>query len=93
MDIDRLLLVSKFKRSSILAKYIGKFFFIVKTKSSLSPFIFIIPTISQILKTKFYAFFKGKHRETGPNFLHELATFFKYHMSKYIFENLFYLHS
>ena len=38
MDVDRLLLVSKFKKNSILAKYIGTFFSIVKTKSSLSTF-------------------------------------------------------
>ena len=32
-DVDRLLSVSKLKKSSILAKYIGKFFFIIKNKS------------------------------------------------------------
>ena len=34
MDVDRLLLVSKLKKSSILAKYTGKFVFIMKFKSS-----------------------------------------------------------
>ena len=56
-DIDRLLLVPKLKKSSILAKYIEKFVFIVKTKSSLiSMSVSIFSTISQILKTKLYVF-------------------------------------
>ena len=55
-DEDRLLLVSKLKKSSILAKYIEKFFFIIKTKSSLSTSVFIFSAISQILKTTFYVF-------------------------------------
>ena len=37
MDVDRQLLVSKMKKSSILAKYTEVFFFIIKTKSS--PFL------------------------------------------------------
>ena len=35
MDVDRLTLVSKLKENSILAKSIGNFVFIIKTKSSL----------------------------------------------------------
>ena len=44
-DVDRLILVSKLKKSSISAIYIRKLFFIVKTKSSLSTSvsIFSIP--------------------------------------------------
>ena len=55
-DVDRLLLVSKFKKSSIVKKYIENFFFIVKTKSSLSMSVFIFSAISQILQTAFYVF-------------------------------------
>ena len=45
-DADRLLLVSKLKKSSILAKYIGKFLFIVKTKSRLFTSVSMFSTIS-----------------------------------------------
>ena len=76
-DVDRLLLVSKMKKSSILGKYIRDFLFIIKTKSSLSTSVFIFVTISQILKTKCYV---HKHVGTGPNCSHELTTFIKYHM-------------
>ena len=62
MDVDRLLLVSKFEKSSILGKYIGKFVFTVKTKSSLSTSFFIFSTISQFLGTKFYVFRPQKCR-------------------------------
>ena len=56
-DVDRLLLVSKFEKSSILAKYIGKFIFIVKTKIRVFTSVSIFSnTILQILKTKFYVF-------------------------------------
>ena len=51
--VDRLLLVTKLKKSSVLAKYIGNFVFIAKTKSSLFTPVFIFTTIFQILKTKF----------------------------------------
>ena len=49
-DVDRLLLVSKLKKSLILVKYIGKFVFIIKTKSSLSTSVFIFSAIFQILE-------------------------------------------
>ena len=55
-DVDRLLLVSKLKKSSILAKYVGKFAFMIKTNSSLSTSTFIFSAISQILETTFYVF-------------------------------------
>ena len=55
-DVDRLLLVSKLKKSLILAKYIGKYVFTVKTKSSPSTSIFILSAISQILETNLYLF-------------------------------------
>ena len=55
-DVDRSLLVSKMKKSLILAKYTEKFVFIIKAKSSPSTSVFIFYNISQILKTKFYAF-------------------------------------
>ena len=48
--------VLELKNGLILANYIGKFIFIVKTKSSLPTFVFIFSTVSQILKTKFYVF-------------------------------------
>ena len=54
--VERLLSVSKLKRSSILAKYIRIFFFINKNKSSLSTPLFIFSTIFQILVTTFYIF-------------------------------------
>ena len=70
-DADR-----KIKKSSIVAKYIGTFFFLIKTKSSLSMYILIFSTISQILKTKFDVF-RHKHAKTGPNCSHKLVTFLK----------------
>ena len=81
-DVDRLLVVSKLKKSSILAKHIG-IFFIVATKSSLSTSLFIFSTISQILKTKFYVFWKQTCRNWTK---YELATFLKYHMPLTLFE-------
>ena len=56
MNVGRIILVLKMKKSSILAKYIGNFFFIIKLESSLSTTVFIYSTISQISKTKFYVF-------------------------------------
>ena len=54
--IDKLLQVSKMKKSSLLGKYIGKFFLLSKPKVVyLRPF-FIISTISKIFKTKCYLF-------------------------------------
>ena len=44
------------EKNSILAKYIGIFFFTVRTKSSLSTSVFIYCTIYQILKTRFCVF-------------------------------------
>ena len=52
-DVDRLLLVSKLKKISTLAKYIGKFVFIIKTKSILSKSAFILCAISE-METTFY---------------------------------------
>ena len=73
-NVDRLLLVSKLKKTSILAKYIGNLFFIVKTKSSISTSIITFSAISRIMKTKFYVLFRHKYIETGPNCSHELDT-------------------
>ena len=78
MNVDRLLLVSKLKKSSILAKYSENLFCIVKTKSSLFTSVFIFSTISQILNRKFYVLFRHKHVETRPNCLRKLDTFLKY---------------
>ena len=61
-NVDRLLLVSKSEKSSILAKYIGKFFFTVKTKSSLFTSVFTFSTIPQILEAKFYVFWAQTYR-------------------------------
>ena len=55
-DVDRLILVPKMKKKFNFTKYISKPFFVIKTKSSLSAFVFIFSAISQILETKFYAF-------------------------------------
>ena len=55
-NIDRLLLDFKLKKSSILAKYISTFFFMIETKSRIFMSGFIFSTIFQILKNKFYAF-------------------------------------
>ena len=52
MDVDRLLLVSKKKKKLNFTKYINKFVFIIKAKSSLSMFFFVFSDISQILETK-----------------------------------------
>ena len=55
-DVDIFIFVWKNKKSPILAKSIGKFCFINKTKNSLSMSVFNFSSIFQILKTKFYAF-------------------------------------
>ena len=52
-NVNRLLLVLKLEKNSILAKCIAYFFFIVKNKSSLCTFVFIFSTIFRILETKF----------------------------------------
>ena len=62
MDIYVLLLVSKIKKSSILANYTEKCFFIIETKSGPSMSVFILSNISQISKTKFYIFWTQKCR-------------------------------
>ena len=54
--VDRLLSVSKKGKKFSFPKYINKFFFIIKTKSSLSTSVFISSAISQISETKFYVF-------------------------------------
>ena len=61
-DIDRLLSVSKMKKSSILVKYTEKFDYIIKAKSSPSTSVFIFSNISQILITKFYIFWTQTYR-------------------------------
>ena len=78
-DVDRLLLVSKLKKSSILAKYIRKFVFIIKTKVVyLHPFLSFLPFLK--FRKQHFMYFGHKHVETGPNCSCELATFLKYHM-------------
>ena len=77
-NVDRLLLVLKFKKSSILAKYM-RFSFIAKTKSSLSTSVFIFFTFLKLWKQRFM-YFGHKHVETGPNYSYKLATFLNYHM-------------
>ena len=52
----QLFTIWKMKKSSILAKSIGKTVFIIKTESSPLTSISIFSTISQILKTTFYVF-------------------------------------
>ena len=56
MDVDRSLLPSKFKKKFDFNKIYRIFFFIIKTKSSLSTSNFTFYIISQILNTKFYVF-------------------------------------
>ena len=66
-NVDRLLLVWKLKKFNF-SEYFGNFFFIIKTKSSLSTSVFIFSTISQILETTFNILYFGhKLLETGPN--------------------------
>ena len=77
-DVDRLLLVSKLTKCSILAKYIGTFFFIVKTKSIYRPFLSFLPFLK--FWKKRFIYFGHKHVETGANYSYELATFLKYYM-------------
>ena len=56
-DVDRLRTFGlKNEKNSILAKYIGTLFFLIKTQYSLSMSVFILSTVSHILKTKFYVF-------------------------------------
>ena len=73
-NVDRLLLVSKLKRSSFSEKSIGNFFFFMKTKN-ISMSLFIYSTISQILETIFYLFWA----QTCRNWT-KLLTFLKYYM-------------
>ena len=78
-DVDRLLLVSKFRKSSSLAKYIGNFFPFSKPKV-----VYVRPFSSSLTFQKFwkqrFVYFGHKHLETGPNYSYELATLLKYHM-------------
>ena len=46
----------KMEQSSILAKFIGHFFFIIKIESNPSTSIFIFSAIPQILGSKFFVF-------------------------------------
>ena len=55
-DVHRRVLVCQIKKSSILANFIEKIIFMIKTKSSLSSFVLVLSTISHILKTKFCVF-------------------------------------
>ena len=79
-DVDRPLLVSKLKRSSIFKKSIRNFLLLSKPR-----LVYLDPLISSLPFFKFskqnVMYFGVKHVETRPNFLHELATFLKYHMS------------
>ena len=52
---------------------VDKLHFISKIKNSL---------ISQNI-FEFFGHYRHKLEETGPNFSHELATFFKYHMPEF----------
>ena len=82
-DADRLLLVSKLKKRSILAKYIGNFFSLSKSKVVyLCPFLSSLPFLN--FRKENFMYVGHKHVETGPNCLHELATFLKYHMPSII---------
>ena len=54
-DVGRQLLVWEIEKSTISEKSIGNIFFIIKNISSISPSIFIVTTIPQILKAKLYA--------------------------------------
>ena len=58
-DVDKKLLILKMKKSSILAKSIGNFLFIIKTKSSPSTSVFIFSTICEIFNTKLNVFWTG----------------------------------
>ena len=66
MDVDGLLLVSKLKKSSILAKYVGNFSFIIKTKSSLCPFSSSLPFCK--FRKQNFMYFGYKLVKTGSNF-------------------------
>ena len=57
------------EKRSISAKFIGKNVFIVKTKKSLTMYVFIFSIIFQISKTNVYVF-RCKNVETGQSFLH-----------------------
>ena len=63
-------------------QYIDKIghFFNFEIESNLSTSVFVFSTISQIWKKILHILLK-KMLETGPNVLHELATFLKYHIS------------
>ena len=78
-DVDRLLLVSKLKKRSIIAKYIGIFFSLSKPKV-----VYLRPILSSLpfpkFKKQYFMYFEHKRIETGTKCLHELATFLKYHI-------------
>ena len=61
------------------ADFFSSFSFIIKTKVAyLRPFLSYLPF--PIFWKQNFMYFGHKHVETEPNCLHELATFFKYHM-------------
>ena len=78
-DVDRLLLVSKLQKSSILAKYIGTFVSLLKSNVvNLHPFLSSLKFLN--FWKQHFMYFGHKHVEIKPIFSHELATFLKYHM-------------
>ena len=78
-DVDRLLLDLKFKKSSILAKYIGIFCSFSKPEVLyLRPFVSFLP-FHKFWEQNFM-YFAHNHVETGPNYSHEIPNFLKYHM-------------
>ena len=79
MNVDRLLLVSKLKKKLNLSKIHRKFYFNIKTKSSLSTWDFIFFAIFEILWTKLYLFWTQTCRNWSELFTWT-CYFLKYHM-------------
>ena len=77
-DVDRLLLVSKMKKSPISQNITTNFFSLSKPKVAyLRPFLSL--PFTKFWKQNF-VYFEHKHIETRPNFSHEIRYFLKYHM-------------
>ena len=67
--VDRLLLVLIMKTNLLIYFVKLNFFFSFETKSSLSTFVFILSTNSQIMETKFYVFWTQTSRKLKSIFV------------------------
>ena len=80
-DVNRLLMVSKMKKSSISQNILTNFcLWSIPKVVYLRPFLSSLP-FSKFWKN-FFMYCAHKHVETGPNSSHEIPNFLKYHMHR-----------